>query len=222
MRRRDFITLLGGAATAWPLGAQAQQNGMPVIGILGLSDQAFVAEVRRGLAEAGYVPGQNVMIELRLANNPSSLVPLAAELVDRKVDVIVTVGSPYAAVVAKNATSTIPIVFSLSDDPVKYGPVSSLSRPGGNVTGMTLLTAELDGKRLNILRELIPQATTIAYLSVPESPISQQLKSDMLAAGRTLGREIIALDVSGRSPDFKAAFTTLVEQRASALIVGGF
>ena len=135
-------------------------------------------------------------------------------------DVIVTPGSPYAAAAAKNATSKIPIVFSFSADPEKFGLVTSLSRPGGNVTGMTFMGRELAGKRLNLLLELIPQGSSIAYLSIAGGPISEQLKSDMLAAGRGLGREIIVSEV--RRFDFNAAFTTLVEQRAGALIVGGF
>ena len=223
--RREFITLVGGAA-AWPLAAHAQQPAMPVIGFLGIGSSvptsAFEAAFRQGLAEAGYVPGQNVAIEFRWANYQHSRLPqLAADLVGRKVAVIVTTGSPYAALAAKAATSTIPIVFAVSEDPVQYGLVTSLSRPGGTVTGMTSLTAELAGKQLNLLLELIPQATTIAYLSGPSSsPIFEDRKSDMLAAGRALGREIIVLEV--RRLDFDAAFATLVEQRADALIVGAF
>jgi putative ABC transport system substrate-binding protein len=225
MRRREFITLLGGAA-AWPLAARAQQPDVPVIGFLGVgssdANSAFGAAFRQGLAEAGYVPGQNVAIEFRWANYQLSLLPrLAAELVDRKVAVIVTTGSPYAALAAKAATSTIPIVFAIADDPVKHGLVTSLGRPGGTATGMNFLTGELAGKQLNLLLELIPQATTIAYLSAPsDSPIFEDRKSDMLAAGRALGREIIVLEAPRL--DFEAAFATLVEQRADALIVGSF
>jgi ABC-type uncharacterized transport system substrate-binding protein len=225
MKRREFITILGGAA-AWPLAARAQQQAMPVIGFLGLGssvpNSAFVAAFRQGLTEAGYVPGQNVAIEFRWADYQPSLLPrLAADLADRKPAVIVTTGSPYAALAAKAATSTIPIVFAITEDPVQYGLVTSLGRPGGTVTGMTLLTAELAGKQLNLLLELIPQATTIAYLSGPSSsPIFEDRKSDMLAAGRALGRGIIVLEV--RRLDFEDAFATLIEQRADALIVGAF
>jgi putative ABC transport system substrate-binding protein len=227
MMRRELIMLLGSAAVAWPFAARAQQPRMPVIGFLSLGPPppenspgpvAFV----QGLAEAGYVRGKNVAIEPRRANYQNSLLPrLAAELVARQVDVIVTVGSPYAALAAKAATSTIPIVFRISEDPVKYGLVASLSRPGGNVTGVALRIAELAGKRLNLLRDLVPQATTVGYLSGPSgSPVFEDMKSDMLAAGRSLGREIIVLEV--RRLDFEAAFATLVEQRAGALIVGNY
>jgi putative tryptophan/tyrosine transport system substrate-binding protein len=224
--RREFIFTLGGAAAAWPLAARGQQPAMPVIGFLGLGssnpNSTFEDAFRQGLAQAGYIPGQNVAIEFRWANNQPSVLPeLAANLVDRKVAVIVTTGSPYATLAAKAASSTIPIVFALADDPVRYGLVTSLSRPGGTVTGMTFLAAELEGKRLNLLLGLIPQGTTIAYLSGPSSsPIFEDRKSAMLAAGRALGREIVVLEV--RRFDFEAAFATLVEQGADALIVGSF
>jgi putative tryptophan/tyrosine transport system substrate-binding protein len=198
---------------------------MPVIGFLGLGSpnpsSPFAVAFREGLAEAGYVPGQNVATEFRWANAQASLLPqLAAELVDRKVAVIVTIGSRYAALAAKAATSTIPVAFATTDDPVQYGLVTSLSRPGGNVTGVTYLNAELASKRLNLLLELT-QATTIAYLSGPSNNlIFEERKNDMLAAGRALGRKIIVLEV--RQLDFEAAFATLVAQRAGALIVGDF
>jgi ABC-type uncharacterized transport system substrate-binding protein len=162
-----------------------------------------------------------VAIEFRWANNPSSFPRLAAELVERKVDVIVTTSSPYAAVAAKEATATIPIVFGMSEDPLHYGLITSLSRPGGNVTGIRTLTSELAGKRLNLLLELVPAATAIAYLSIPiGSTLSQDNKRDMLEAGRALRREIIVLEA--RNLDFEAAFRTIIEQRVSALIVGSF
>src|SRR5262245_2910563 len=220
--RRNFLHLVGGAAAAgWPLTAHAQSR-MPVIGFLGLGppNPNAAAAFHRGLAEAGYVSGQHVEIEYRWANYLYLLPELAADLVDRNVAVIVTTGSPYAAVAAKDATSTIPIVFSLADDPVKYGLVTSLGRPGGNVTGMTHVAGDLVAKRLNLLLDLVPQATTIGYLSLAGAPVSEESKSETLAAGRALGREIIVSEVRGL--DFESAFTTLVKQRAGALIVGNF
>jgi len=221
MKRREFITLLG-SAVAWPIAVRAQQTGMPMIGVLGLGprDPGFVAAFRHGLTEAGYILDQNVTIEFRWADTRFSFQRLASELVERKVDVIITTGSPYAAVAAKNATSRIPIVFALAEDPLQYGLVTSLGRPGGNVTGITFLTSELVGKRLNFLLELIPQATTIAFLSIPGSTPSEDMKRDMLTAGRAVGREITVSEV--RNLDFEAAFTTLVERGAGALVVGSF
>jgi putative ABC transport system substrate-binding protein len=220
------MTLFGGAVAGWPIVARAQQSRTPVIGFLSLGSpdpsSGFGAAFRAGLVEAGYVPGQNVAIEFRWANNqPWRLPQLAAELVDRHVDVIVATGSYYAALAAKAATSTIPIVFGIADDPVQYGLVASLNRPGGTVTGMAFLGGELAAKRLNLLLELIPQAATIGYLSGPAiSPIFEERKSEMLAAGRALGRKIVVLEV--RYSDFEAAFTAFVEQHADALIVGSF
>jgi putative ABC transport system substrate-binding protein len=231
MRRREFITLLGGAVTSWPRAARAQKPSVPVIGVLGVGlpepNPPFVVAFQRGLAESGYVPDQNVTIEYRWTIYVRDLPHLAAELVSRKVDVIVTTGSPYSAVAAKAATSTIPIVFELAFDPVKYGLVTSLNRPGGpggNVTGMTFLSSELPGKRLSLLLDLIPPATRIAYLSLPIAPISEDLKSEILSAARSLGREIIPLEFPGSAESryFETAFKALVEQRAGALLVGNF
>jgi putative tryptophan/tyrosine transport system substrate-binding protein len=227
MRRREFIFILGGAAAGLPLAAagwlpasRAQQPAMPVIGRLSLGPRPnprFEAPFHRGLAEAGYIPGENVAIEFRKADSPLQLQRFAADLVDRQVDVIVTTGSPYAAIAAKAATSTIPIVFMLAEDPVRYGLVTSLSRPGGNVTGMTVLKSELTGKRLDLLLGLVPQATRIAYLAGPSSaPVFEEHKNDVLAAARALGREIVILE----GLDFEAAFANLAEQRAGALTVG--
>jgi putative ABC transport system substrate-binding protein len=162
------------------------------------------------------------MIEFRGSNfNPSLLPQLAVDLVARKVDVIVTIGSPYAAIAAKAATSTTPIVFMLTEDPIEYGLVASFNRPGGNVTGVTFLTAELMPKRLNLLLELVPQAATVGYLCPPSNAqtVRERIR-DMLAAGRALGREIAVLEV--RRLDFEATFATLVEQRVGALIVGNY
>jgi putative ABC transport system substrate-binding protein len=226
MQRREFISFLGSAVASWPLAARAQQTRTTVIGLLGIGlaprpNSPFVAALSQGLAEAGYLPGQNVAFEFARADSPLSLPRLAAELVNRKVDVIVTVGSPYAAVAAKEATSTIPIVFLLSDDPMQYGLVTSLGRPGGNVTGFSFLSTELIGKSLNLLLESVPQATKIGFLSIPQdSTLSQEMEREVFAAGRALGREIIVLSVRNR--DFEAAFTTVVEQGVSALIVANF
>ena len=226
MRRREFITLFGGAVAGWPMVARARQSRTPVIGFLSLGspdpNSGFGAAFCAGLAEAGYLPGQNVAIEFRWANNQAWRLPqLAADLVDRQVDVIVATGSSYTALAAKAATSTIPIVFAIADDPVHYGLVASLNRPGGTLTGMTFLGGELAAKRLNLLLELIPQAATIGYLSGPAaSPIYEDRKNEMLAAGRALGRKIVVLEV--RYSDFEAAFTDFVEQRGDALIVGSF
>jgi putative ABC transport system substrate-binding protein len=206
--------------------AGAQQPPMPVIGFLGHGSRdpnsGFWAAFLAGLAQAGYVQGRNVAIEFRWANNQAWLLPrLAADLVERKVAVIVTGGSPYTTLAAKAATSSIPIVFALADDPVRHGLVDSLNRPGGTVTGMTLLGGELAAKRLNLLLELMPQATTTAYLSGPRvSPIFEERKREILAAGDMLGRKIIISEV--RYFDYEAAFASLVEQGADALVVGSF
>jgi putative ABC transport system substrate-binding protein len=228
MKRRAFITLLGGAAAAWPLMSRAQQPAIPVIGYLSLTSNApspnglYAGGFLQGLLQIGYVPGRNLAIEFRGANLQNSILPqLAADLVARRVAVIVTSGSPYAAVAAKAATSRIPIVFMLNEDPMEYGLVASFNRPGGNVTGVTFLSAELAGKRLNLLLELIPQATTVGYLCPGSgSAYVEARKSDMIAAGRALGREIIVLEV--QRVDFEATFATAVEQGVDALIVGNY
>jgi putative ABC transport system substrate-binding protein len=226
MRRREFISLLGGAAAAssWPLPARAQQKAVPTIGFLNLGAQNQFADAafRRGLAEAGYIPGQNVAIEYRSANLNTAILPqLAADLVKRQVAVIVANGPPYVAAAAKAATSTIPIVFAIADDPVKYGLVASYNRPGSNATGMNFLSTELAGKRLDLLVQLAPHATRVAYLMGPhESPVFDELKAEMLAAGGSLGREILVFEV--RRFDFEASFAALAEQGAQALVVSNF
>jgi len=226
VRRRELITLFGGALAGWPMVARAQQSRTPVIGFLSLGSpdpsSRFGAGFRAGLAEAGFVPGHDVTFESRWANNQAWRLPqLAADLVDRHVDVIVAVGSPYTALAAKTASSTIPIVFGIADDPVQYGLVASLNRPGGTLTGMTFLGGELAAKRLNLLLELVPQAATIGCLSGPAiSPIFEQRKNEILAAGRALGRKIALVEV--RYSNFETAFGALVEEGADALIVGSF
>jgi putative ABC transport system substrate-binding protein len=228
-RRREFITLLGGAAAAWPLAARAQQPAMPVIGFLGLGSPRpmgrLVAAFRQGLAKAGYVEGQNVAIEFRWADFSQSarLPALAAELVHRQVAVIFAGGFGGPAFAAKAATSTIPIVFAYGGDPVKGGLVASLSHPGGNVTGVTAINAELVSKWLSLAGDLVPQATTVGFLSGDSSYLAfyEDQKSQILAAARALGRQVIILETRS-DLDYEAAFKTLVQREAGALIVGPF
>jgi putative ABC transport system substrate-binding protein len=227
LQRREFIAGLGGAA-GWPLAARAQQQTpLPVIAFLQLAPVRDLppssAAFRQGLAEAGYVPGRNVTLYGydRGVNSSSSLPRVAAELVDRKPTVIVTSGSPYAAVAAKAATSTIPIVFFMIDDPMKYGLVASYNRPGSNATGVNFRSEELWSKRLNLLVELVPQATKVGYLSAPSNlPAFEDMKGNIVAAGRALGREIILAQV--HNLDFEAAFASFVERQVAAVIVGSF
>ena len=228
MRRRDFIKVVAGSAAAWPLAAPAQQAAMPMVGFLdaGLpAPRNFFRSpaFRQGLAEAGYVEGQNVTFEIRWARTERSLLPeLAADLVRRQAAVIVTTGSVTAVLAAKAATSTIPIVFFIGIDPVKYGFVTSFNRPSSNVTGMNLLNSELMGKQLSLLLELAPQSTTIGYLSAPAgAPVFEDLTSKVLAAAQALGREIVVLEAA-RDADFTAAFAAIAERQAGALLVGDF
>lgn len=222
--RRKFISVLGGAP-AWPLAARAQQRGRPMIGFLGAgsyeANARSVAAFRQGLAEAGYIDGQNVTIEFHWANNQGRLIPgLAADLIRRQPAVLVATGALSPVLAAKAATSTIPIVFASGGDPVKYGLVASLNRPGGNITGVTFLSEELAGKRLSLLRELVPQARAVAYLS-PDSRVLtfEQQRSDMLAAARGLGLQVIAVEANS-DRDFEPAFATFAQRGADALVVG--
>jgi putative ABC transport system substrate-binding protein len=229
MKRRVFIALLGGAAAAWPLAARAQQPAMPVIGFLGLGSprpmERMVAAFRQGLAKAGYVEGQNVAIEFRWADFSQSarLPALAAELVHRQVAVIFAGGFGGPAFAAKAATSTIPIVFAYGGDPVKGGLVASLSHPGGHVTGVTAINSELVSKWLSLAGDLVPQATTVGFLSGDSSYLAfyEDQKSQILAAARALGRQVIILETRS-DLDYEAAFKTLVQREAGALIVGPF
>jgi putative tryptophan/tyrosine transport system substrate-binding protein len=231
MRRRDFVILLGcGAAAAWPLTASAQQQqAMPVIGFLGLGSPRpmgrLVAAFRQGLAKAGYVEGQNVAIEFRWADFSQSarLPALAAELVHRQVAVIFTGGFGGPAFAAKAATSTIPIVFAYGGDPVKGGLVASLSHPGGNVTGVTAINAELVSKWLSLAGDLVPQVTIVGFLSGDSSYLAfyEDQKSQILAAARALGRQVIILETRS-DLDYEPAFKTLVQREVGALIVGPF
>ena len=222
MKRREFITLIGGAAT-WPMAARAQQPKMPVIGFLRDSTNAgsehLVDALRQGLRETGYVEGQNVAIEYRWGDgHPERLAALAADLVRRQVSVIVGSGISSASA-AKAATSTIPIVFVTTADPVKTGLVKSLNRPGGNATGMAYLTSVLGGKRLEFLRQLVPAAKSVAVLVHADNPATEPLLRDLDAAAAVLGLQIIVSSASGER-DLEKAFAALVQERPGALVVG--
>jgi ABC-type uncharacterized transport system substrate-binding protein len=223
MRRREFITLLAGATTTWPLAARAQQPAMPVIGFLSsVSPEQFVrmvAAFRQGLNETGYVEGQNVAIEFRWAEGQYDRLPaMAANLLERQVALIVASGGDTPALAAKAATSTIPIVFTGSDFPVKIGLVASLNRPGGNITGMSLFTSELEAKKFGLLRELVPKAHLIAMLVNPNNPSAESDTRDVQVAASAVGQQIHILRASNER-DIDAAFTTLVQQGTDALLV---
>jgi putative ABC transport system substrate-binding protein len=225
MIRREFITLLGGAAAAWPLAARAQQKAMPVIGFLWSSAAGPVAYAvtafRQGLKEAGYVEGQNVAIEFRYADSQIDRLPaLAADLVRRQVSVIFAGGGGVTARVAKAATSTIPIVFVNGEDPVKVGLVPSLARPGGNLTGVSFFTIELGPKRLELLRELVPGAKAIALLVNPSSANadSEAGAAAVQAVIRAGGQQAMILHTASET-DFSPAFARLVKQQADALLI---
>ncbi len=220
MRRRDLIASLAGVAVARPLGARAQQ-AMPVIGFLGTgsANALLLAPFRQGLSEASYVEGQNLAIEYRWAEGHYDRLPaLAAELVGRKVDVIATTGGSVSALAAKTATPTIPIVFAGVSDPVGDGLVASLARPGNNLTGFSLLNVELTPKRLELLSELVPQARVIAFLVNPNSPQTEGVIRDVQEAARAKGMQLDILK-AGTENEIDAAFATLVQLQAGALVV---
>ena len=222
LRRREFITLLGSGAVAWPLGARAQQPAMPVIGFLNATTAADslyrVSAFRDELKEAGLIDGRNVAIDFRWAENkPDRFPALAADLAHRQVAVIVCQHITVHA--ARTATSTIPIVFVIGSDPIATGLVTSLSRPGGNITGVSFASGPLQPKRLELLHELVPPPATIAWLRDPSSPSFEIEARDVEAAARELGRNILSLNASSPS-EIDAAFATIVQSRAGALLIG--
>jgi len=218
--RRDFISLLGGAAAAWPLAARAQQAAMPVIGFLSFQSPGpaapHLSAYRRGLNEEGYIEGQNVTIEFRWAEGGADRLPdLAADLVRRRVRVIAAPGSALAALAAKAATTTIPIVFGIAEDPVKRGLVTSLARPDGNATGISFFTAELVAKQLGLLRELLPGAVRVAVLVNPaDAARAASISQNVEAAARVLGLQIAVHNAS------TTVFASLARERPDALLIG--
>jgi ABC-type uncharacterized transport system substrate-binding protein len=223
MRRRELMFLLGGAIT-WPRALRAQQKAMPVIGYLSSMPPGpaapLVAAFRQGLGETGYVEGRNVAFEYRFAEGHYDRLPaLAADLVGRKVDVIVTQGGISPARAAKSATSTIPIVFSVGGDPVALGLVTSFARPGGNLTGFSMLTGELNPKRLEMISDLVPQARVIALLVNPNHPNAERIIGDAQEAARAKGVQLPILKAATES-EIDAAFASLVQLHAGALVVG--
>jgi putative ABC transport system substrate-binding protein len=224
MRRREFITLLGGAAAAWPLAARAQQPAMPVIGFLSSVSQAqtrhMVAAFQRGLGETGSMDGRNVAIDYRFVDGQYDRLPaLASEMVRRPVSLILAAGPP-AALAAKVATTTIPIVFVVGFDPVGAGLVASFNRPSGNATGVVLVSGQLGQKRLELVRDLVPKATVVAMLANPLSPDAVPEIREVQAAAQVNGLQLRMLNASTPS-DIEAAFASLAKQRPDALLVGG-
>jgi putative tryptophan/tyrosine transport system substrate-binding protein len=223
MQRREFIRLLGGAAAAWPLAAHAQQPAIPVIGFLhGASPGPFtrlVAAFRDGLKDNGYVEGHDVTIEFRWAEGQYGRLPaLATDLVDRHVSVIAAIG-PAASLAAKAATTTVPVVFTTNDDPVKLGLVASLNRPGGNITGINVFTGVMEGKRLGFLTEMLPRVTLIAVLVNPTNLQTEASAKEIQTAAAAIGRQVIILNANNER-DIDVAFAAIMERRAGALLVG--
>src|ERR1700722_1809820 len=223
MQRREFIAIMGGSAFGWPLAARAQQPAMPVIGFLGsASPELWAARLRsfyEGLSGTGYAEGRNVLIEYRWAEGQNDRLPeLAADLVRRQVTVITALGSTPAALAAKAATSTIPIVFEIASNPIEVGLVPSLARPGGNVTGVTTLNSEVEPKRLELLHELVPTAMSIALLVNPTNPAQAESTTKVLqASADQLGVQLNVLNASTES-DFDTVFANAVQLKAGALV----
>jgi putative tryptophan/tyrosine transport system substrate-binding protein len=222
MERREFITLLAGAAAAWPLAVRAQRLAMPVIGILSNPSRnalpAAFASFHRGLKDAGYVEGQNVAIEYRFADGQVDRLPaLATDLVNRKVDLLVAIANA-AALAAKAVTTTIPVVFAIGGDPVKLGLVESLNRPGGNITGVSFFLTQLESKRLGLLHELVPPATEIAVLINPTQPVASDQVNEVKEAARALGLNVHIVHAASES-DLEPAFATCAQLRAGGLLV---
>ena len=224
MKRREFITLLGGAAAAWPIAARAQQSAMPVVGYIYAGSRGpstnLAEAFRKGLRETGYIEGQNVAIEYRWADNVLDRLPeLAADLVRRQVAVIATPGSAAAALAAKAATAKIPIIFGIGIDPIQAGLVASLNRPGGNVTGVSYMQAELAAKQIGLLHELLPEATRFAVLVNPTNPlVTGPIVTDLEAATSAIGGQI-EVHPASTIRDIDTAFGRLIQKRADALLV---
>jgi putative tryptophan/tyrosine transport system substrate-binding protein len=222
VKRREFMTLLGGAAAAWPLVVRAQQSAMPLIGFLNAGSPNItnlLAAFRQGLNEAGYIEGQNLLIEYRWAEGAYDQLPaLATDLVRRQVAVINAL-SPQAALAAKAATTTIPIVFTSGGDPVELGLVSSFNRPGGNVTGVSFLINELGAKRLELLREVVPTATSVGFLANPRRASFGDEIKDAQQGARAVGMQLIVLNANSEGA-IELAFAQLVQHRVNALLVG--
>jgi putative ABC transport system substrate-binding protein len=222
MRRRELVSLLGGATAAWSFAARAQQKAMPVIGFLRSTSlgnaTGLITAFRQGLDDAGFVEGQNVAVEYHSAeNDPGQLAALVSDLIRRPVAVLV--GNVAKAVAAKSATTSIPIVFAIGSDPVAAGLVASLNRPGGNVTGVSFLAAQLGSKRLELLHQLVPSAARIAVIVNPDNADTETERRDLQAAAQALRQQLVIFDV-GRERDFETAFAMFVERGAGALYAG--
>ena len=221
MRRREFITLIAGAAAAWPLAARAQQVGVPLVGLLVSTqiDDRQIAAIRQGLKDAGYIEGRNVAIKYRSGDGRFDRLPaMAAELAAAAPAAIIAL-APAAALAAKAATATIPIVFSIGGDAVKLGLVSSLNRPGGNVTGVTFFVNTLGAKRLELLRELVPSAAHIGFLVNPANPTSESQVTDVRAAARERRVDLLVVN-AGSEREIDAGFASFVQQRVNAIVIG--